>query len=1242
MSRKDCSHVWNVHVLCVGIVLMVSLLDPRQASSQGRAGTMIGLINNTLSIYSSGKQAVGMSVHPRLSGEQASEDLWSATQVVIPAGLEASHACQLPVPTSVPSDIGICSQLLALARRPASSEDAMRPPKRASDDPRDLMQDLYRNQNDTLRKVLRLFPGVKAEATELHEQVGERFANGQYDEALTLAVRALDVSKKEQINQRQHIAVALGNLGQLCLARGQYSQVEEVYHIALGLMQSPHEEALVHDNFGSLYQVMGDYANAEKHLEKAYKFKTEGAPAERNTPSVALTLSHLASLSLEKGTAYDRAKSHLLRALEIYQQKEARAAFEPSPQPPQPKLAEIAATHSHLALLYRAKGDYTQAEHHWQKAWDTERQRLKPRHPEIAALRHQAAVLAHDKGNIAKAEQEYTAALDIWQQTLGAEHPLVATVLNNLAMLYHRKGDEVQAAAHLQRALQLRVKAFGPRHPVVALTYHNQAELLRTRGDLRCATTLYEQARAIWQQTLDATHPYLSIVENNLAGLYRARGEYGQVAPLLQKVLEQRERTLGAQHPDVATTLNNLAELHRLQGDYPSAEQRYKQALALKERVLGPHHPHVATILHNLAVLFRTAGEVEQAIALMARSTDIHEYNLHLILASGSEDQKRAYLTTLAGEANSLISLHTRSAPQNAAARALALTTGLRRKGRVLEAMTDTVAQLRRRLDPEAQQLLTDLTTVRTQLATLVLQGPGVQSVAQYDRQRTDLETKAQHLEATISARSAPFRVQTQPVTVAQVQAAIPPEAALVEIVIYQPFEPAAQIPEAQFGAARYAAYILRRDGEPAWVELGAATPIDTLVAKLRQELRHSLSPARQEQEASFSQWVLGFFRRSPDTQHPRGLQEIARELDEQVMRPIRPLLGDSRLMLLSPDGALNLIPFAVLVDEHQRFLVERFTFVYLSTGRDLLRLQTKSPYRHPPVIIADPNFNQQEASIVPQRGLQVTADTHVSLSFDRLPGTAEEAGQLQRLLPTAQVLRQEQATEAALKQVQGPWLLHVATHAFFLSDQSAAVPTARSPILAELPLSSPPSKIQNDTLPDSKPAPSVAPGVLEAGKAADNTQHSPQIVRHAVPENPLLRSGLALAGANRRPDGGDDGIHTALEATGLDLWGTQLVVLSACETGVGSIQTGEGVYGLRRALVMAGAETQVMSLWKVHDEATRDLMVEYYKQLLNQGAGRAEALRKVQLAMLRQKKWQHPYYWASFIASGAWTPLEK
>ena len=183
---------------------------------------------------------------------------------------------------------------------------------------------------------------------------------------------------------------------------------------------------------------------------------------------------------------------------------------------------------------------------------------------------------------------------------------------------------------------------------------------------------------------------------------------------------------------------------------------------------------------------------------------------------------------------------------------------------------------------------------------------------------------------------------------------------------------------------------------------------------------------------------------------------------------------------------------------------------------------------------------------------------------------------------------------------MQGPRLLHVATHGFFLADPP------------------PPAPVEGRRV---RPVPPASHGSLG-------------------PEHPLVRAGVALADANMPPRGPDDGILTALEAAGLDLWGTELVVLSACETGVGTVQNGEGVYGLRRALVMAGAQSQVMSLWKVDDGATREFMEAYYKQLVT-GGGRAEAVRQTQLALLARVERRHPFFWAGFIPLGEWRPLE-
>jgi CHAT domain-containing protein len=256
---------------------------------------------------------------------------------------------------------------------------------------------------------------------------------------------------------------------------------------------------------------------------------------------------------------------------------------------------------------------------------------------------------------------------------------------------------------------------------------------------------------------------------------------------------------------------------------------------------------------------------------------------------------------------------------------------------------------------------------------------------------------------------------------------------------------------------------------------------------------------------------------------------------------------------------------------------------------------------------MADPDFGERSPSESERKpansGAGSTASGIIDFSrvyFGPLPATAEEARALGKILSGATILMREQATEDAIKKVDAPEILHVATHGFFLEGVMSPLPDDVRGLVVK----------------------------------KDGSQTSPTPTMRI--DNPLLRSGLAFAGANQRQSGSEDGILTALEAAGLNLWGTKLVVLSACNTAVGEVKTGDGVFGLRRALVIAGAESQVMSLWPVSDQATRDLMIAYYKAM-QAGRDQAEALRRVQLRMIAQRNYQHPYYWAAFIHSGRW-----
>jgi CHAT domain-containing protein len=392
-------------------------------------------------------------------------------------------------------------------------------------------------------------------------------------------------------------------------------------------------------------------------------------------------------------------------------------------------------------------------------------------------------------------------------------------------------------------------------------------------------------------------------------------------------------------------------------------------------------------------------------------------------------------------------------------------------------------------------------------------------------------------------------------------------------------------------GHLRYLALVLFPDSRIWARDLGPAAPIDTAASSLRDAL------ARKD--AAFEDFAQSFY--------------------QLAFRPLLPVVGDTRRLILSPDGQLSLVPFAALHDGRQ-FLVDSFDFSYVTSGRDLLPRPKEIIPSDSVVVLADPDFGSllsapavarvdtpgQAERSAPIEHLFSTLRADLTGQFwVPLPGTRQEAETLQRLIPRAQIFLGSDATKERLMHLSTPGILHIATHGFFLED----APTSQ----------------------DSRAVGNF--GSLGSGALAQ------------MPADPLLRSGIALAGAGASAPASssastaslDGALITALELMGLDLWGTELVVLSACDTGRGDIKLGQGVYGLRRALVVAGAETVVMSLWKVNDDSTRLLMEAYYQNLLA-GQGRASALREA-MRLLRLSQ-PHPHYWAPFISLGRDAPL--
>ncbi|MBS1808765.1 MAG: CHAT domain-containing protein [Acidobacteria bacterium] len=932
-----------------------------------------------------------------------------------------------------------------------------------------------------------------------------------------------------------------------------------------------------------------DYEKAEALLLRAFLIEEKGINAKK-IYNLIFSAQNLAAFYEERKHDTEKALSILQRALTRCENVLGAEHIE---------LWEVLMS---LANTHKNKGDYIKADSFYQRALAiAEKAPRDQRELRIVQTSGELAKLYIARGDYQKAEPLLQRKFAREEKDYGPGNPSLVGSLSELVLLYYATGEYEKAAPVYRRALYLMEKGLLLiKVPFAAMAYASEIRSLVspywTKKDFDKAEAIVKTALEIVTKTLDAEHPGVAAVLHSQATLYRVKGDTQKAEPIFRNILALTEKALGPEHAEVAIICNELAVLSSAQGNYPEAVKLYQRALAIMEK--GGGTPVPPGLLQNLALAYDASGDKVKAVEFLTRSNEINEQSIHINLSVGSERQKRAYLDTFLPQVHYTLSLHTQSAPDDAKALHLALTTLLRHKGRGLDAMTDSIASLRQQSSAAEQALFDQLAAVHTRLATLTLREPGNLDAAEYRSQLSKLEEMREKLEGEISTRSARFRAQLQAVTPEAVQALLPSNTALVEFAAYLPYDTK---PNQWARQPRYVAYVLPSQGPLHWVDLGEAVPIYLAIESFRQTL---LSPT------------------------PTNVKAVARALDEKVMQPVRKLLGETKHVLLSPDGALNLIPFAALVDEQNRFLVETYSFSYLTSGRDLLRLQTSSQSNNTQLVVADPDFGPKTGTAAKQEAVTTGRSFDLSKAyFAPLPGTAGEAQALQDLLPKATVLTRDKATEAALKQTNSPSILHIATHGFFLED----VPPDPASLRVQRQL------VHQSALGDA----------LFARRL----------------ENPLLRSGLGLAGANLKKSGEDDGILTALEVAGLNLWGTKLVVLSACETGVGEVKTGDGVYGLRRALVLAGSESQVMSLWKVDDAATRDLMVEYYKRL-QAGEGRSEAMRQVQLQMLRGQEQSaghqartpdvkplreekpsftgrsHPYYWASFIQSGEWANL--
>lgn len=914
----------------------------------------------------------------------------------------------------------------------------------------------------------------------------------------------------------------------------------------------------------------GQHGEAIRLLERALALNEKVLGP--NHIRVALSLDKLGVVYHASGN-YSKAEAMIKRALPI---KEKTLG---------PEHPSVLICLNNLAEIYRAQGNYIEAIHLHKRVLSIKEKTLKPGHPDIALSLNNLASLYQTQGDLAESEPLYKRALTIWETTHGQEHPDYAEALNNLGLLYISLGDYAKAETMFNRALDIKEKIFGPEHLKLANTLNNLSELYSAKGEYNKAEPLCKRSVAIREKFLGSDHLYVAEGLNNLAVLYNSMEEFDKAEPLFKRALKIKEKVFGPEHLKTASTLNNLAILYITTGNYNKAENLLKRALNITENILGREHPNFASSLSNLSLIHAARGDFKKAHDLNKEFQRIDDQIIDQVLDFISGDRKLMFLTTRRSFLESSISLVVQHMQGNIMARKDILDWWLQRKGIVLESQRRFQESLVYSDNPEAIKTLQKLALVRAELSRLVFSGPSKAGVKAYKKKIKELNEKKETLENHLIQLSQTFAKQRKKAgaDTSKIIKYLPHGAALIEFARIRYYNFNARGKEDIWQSPHYLAFVLHagKDNQVELIDLGEANRIDNAIDKFKNTMYSS----RKEKQASFA----------------------SRRLHDLVFAPIKEKLGSSNDIFISPDGNLNLIPFEVLQDPNGGYLLEKYSFNYLASGRDILGFGLNQGKKSKSILIGDPDYdlavsdtNQYEMDS------RRSADMR-GLSFDRLPGALEEVKAIQNIIGPnkAKLITGPQAVEAVLINARSPEVLHFATHGFFLTDQQLEYLVYRS---------------------DNQSAPQMK-----------------SVVNKIQFENPLLRSGLALAGANQVIKGNDanqsSGLLTAEKVLGLRLQGTDLVVLSACNTGTGEVKNGEGVYGLRRAFVQAGTKGLVMSMWAVPDKETKELMIQFYANMFRNKMSPRQALRNAALNEMKIVKKRyghtHPMLWGAFIYLG-------
>jgi tetratricopeptide (TPR) repeat protein len=1019
---------------------------------------------------------------------------------------------------------------------------------------------------------------------------------GRYREAEPLYQEALQ-ARRERLGTRHPDTVAsINNLADLYRHQGRYREAEPLFQEALRTsreVRGPrHPDTLIFlNNLGDLYRVQGRYGEAEPLLQEVLRARREVLGPRH--PDTVASINNLAFLYRWQGR-FAEAEPLFREALQIF--REVRG----------PRHPNTLGIMGNLAEQYRLQGRYPEAEPLFQEVLQARREVLGALHPDTLTSLDDLAQLYSSQGRYGEAEPMFQEVLKARRDVLGARHPVAS--LGHLAELYRHQGRYGEAERLYREALQASREEFGPRHPSTLAGLSDLAALHVLQHRYDEAERLYREALDATREALGPRHPDMLTGLGHLAMIYMDQGRYGEAEPLLRDGLQASREILGPRHPDTLTSINNLATLYLYQSRFDEAASLYQEALQANREVLGPRHPATLTSLHNVALLYQSEPLFRELLQAM-RETLGPRHPLTLttqldmaVLLVNLDRRAEAVQTLQQMESNLLdrIGQELYSSEAGAARRqmvssqatfqdtvlslamaapagdALRLASAVMLRFKLMQGEEEAwLARLARQSkDPQVQTLASDIRKLRGTLAAAAQGAPDA-----FEKTLQALEAKRRELiDASPEYRD---RLRVQDADPGEVRKALPAGAVLIEFRQFRPHDFRSGKP----GEPRFAGLLLTGSGEPVVADLGPVSEVQSLTTAMA---------------APRAPRGLG----ADPAGAPLSLDDqAAAKLYERLFAPFKRDVDSATVVYVAPDGILNLVPFARLKLSDGRYWFERQEVRTLQTGRDLLRPAADHPARGL-LALGGIDFGAPPTDTGPQdspiRGLDevgrglaaVNCAAKTFPAFSQLPATAGEVKEVMEWYHSrhadepAEIWTGSDASKARLMALRTPpRVLHLATHGFYLPNQSCDLPN-RS-------------------------------------------------------REPMLLSGIVLAGANRRAAGtgdnvagsGNEGLLFALEAEGLNLDGTELVVLSACDTAKGDVDYSEGVFGLARALRTAGARNVLVTLWPLDDQMARDFMVDFYQNWLGQTrSDPARALRDTQLDWIKRRDHSDPRIWAPYV----------